>query len=201
MAKRAAESIASTAGDPRGRVLPGLVPDEPLRRPLRDAAPTPADSEPPSRAPKRAAVRTLEGKDQTSRLPRNSSFSSDGNAPLAERSSTKSHRAASVQSDDGAGASPRVAPTVPSQVVGGLALSASKPKQGDQTAISRDDVRAKPLPNDQRSAMGTNSPAALPSRADDPSSQTRKRTIMAGHVFGAELKPGARWKRRLLKSR
>ena len=103
--------------------------------------------------------------------------------------STASRRMSRVQSDDGAGASPRVTSTV------------SASKRSDQTAISRDDVRAKPLPHDQRSAMGTDSPAALPSRGDDPSSQTRKRTIMARYVFRAELKPGERWKRRLLASR
>ena len=103
LAIRAAESIASTAGDPRGRVLPGLVPDEPLRRPLRDAAPTPAKSGHPSRAPKRAAVRTSKGKDQGSRLLRNGA-----SAPTERRAgggelSTESRRTASAQSDGGAG--------------------------------------------------------------------------------------------------
>jgi hypothetical protein len=191
------------ASPPRGRILPSLVPDESLRRPLRDAAPTPAESAPPSREPKRMSARTLKGKDQASRLPRNSSFSSDENAPLAARPSTKSRRTSHVQSDDGAGASPRVAPTAPSPVVGeseGLVLSA-KAKRSDQTAISRDEVRVKPLPDDQRSAMGTNAPTALPSRADDRSPRGRRRTIIARYVFGDELKPGERWKRRLLASR
>jgi hypothetical protein len=124
-AKQVDPSPVDVASTPRGRILPSLVPEESLRRPLRDAAPTPTD--PPSRAPKRPAVRT-----QTSRLPRNSSFSSDANAPLAERLSTRSHRTASVQSDDGAGASPSIATTAPSQVVGdsrGPALSAKGRKR------------------------------------------------------------------------
>jgi hypothetical protein len=126
--------------------------------PVRDAAPTPAESARPSRAPKRPSVRTLKGKDQASEMPRTSSFSSDANAPLAARRSTKSRRTANAPSDDGAGASARVAPTAPSQVAGesgGLALSA----------------------------------------------KGRRRTIMARSVFGDELKPGERWKRRLLTSR
>jgi hypothetical protein len=188
------------ASPPRGRILPSLVPDEPLRRPLQEAAPTPAESDPPSRAPKRPAVRTLNGKDQTSRVPRNSSFSSDENAPLAERLPTKSHQTSSAPSDEGAGVSPRVATTAPSQVVDGLALSA-KAKRRDEIAISRDDVRAKRWPNDQRSAIGTDSLATCPSRVDDWSPQGRKRTIMARYVFGDELKPGERWKRRLLTTR
>ena len=190
-AKEADPPPFDVASTPKGRILPSLVPDELRHRLLEDAPVSAANSEPPSRAPRRPSVRTLKGKDQASRLPRNSSFSSAANAPLAERRSTESRRTANVQSDDGADASPRVTPTAPSQVVGGLALSASK--RSDQTAISRDDVRAKPLPDKQRSAMGMNSPAALPSRGDDPSSQTRKRTIMARYVFGAELKPGERW--------
>jgi hypothetical protein len=180
---------------PRGRILPSLVPDESLRRPLRDAALTPAESDPPSWAPKRW--------DQASKSPRNSGFSSAESAPLAERLSTASRQPSSVQSGEGAGVSPRVATTAQSEVVGdsgGLALRA-KAKRCDQIPISRNDVRAKPLPHDQRSAMGTDSPATLPSMVDDRSPPRPKRTIMARYVFGDELKPGERWKRRLLTSR
>ena len=77
----------------------------------------------------------------------------------------------------------------------------AKAKRRDKIAISRDDVRAKPLPNDQRSAIRTDFPATLPSGVDDRSPQGRKRTIMARYVFGDELKPGERWKRRLLTTR
>jgi hypothetical protein len=203
-AKKADPSpVDVAASSPRGRILPSLVPEESLRRALQDAASTPAESEPPSRAPKRPRMRPLNGKDQTSKMPRNSTFSSDENAPLAERSSTASRQPANVQSDDGAGASPRDPTGAPSQVVGesgSLSLSAKAKRRG-KLATSRDDVRAKPLPNDQRSARGTDSPATLPSRADDRSPQGRKRTIMARYVFGDELKPGERWKRRLLTSR
>jgi hypothetical protein len=106
------------ASSPRGRILPSLVPDESLRRPLRESALTTAESEPPSRAPKRPSVQTLKGRDQASKSPRNSGFSSDENAPLAERLSTASRHPSGVQSDDGAGVSPRVATTAPSPVVG-----------------------------------------------------------------------------------
>jgi len=198
-ARKADPSPVDVASTPKGRILPSLVPDAPLRRALQDAAPTPAESDPPSRAPKRPPVRTSKGKDQASKLPRNSRFSSDENAPVVERASTTSHQTTSVQSDDGAG----VAATVQSQVVGdsgGLALSA-KAKRRDKITISRDNVRAKPLPNDQRSPIGTDAPATLPSIVDDRSPQSRKRTIMARYVFGDELKPGERWKRRLLTMR
>jgi len=183
------------ASHPMRRILPSLIADEPSRRPLRDAALTTAESEPPSRAPKR--------RDQASKSPRNSGFSSAESAPLAERLSTASRQTSSVQSDEGADVSPRVATIAQSQVVGdsgGLALSA-KARRRDKLAISCDDDRAKPLPNDQRSAIGTDSPATLPSIVDDRSPQSRKRTIMARYVFGDELKPGERWKRRLLTTR
>jgi hypothetical protein len=183
------------ASHPMRRILPSLIADGPSRRPLRDAALTTAESEPPSRAPKR--------RDQASKSPRNSGFSSAESAPLAERLSTASRQTSSVQSDEGAGVSPRVATIAQSQVVGdsgGLALSA-KARRRDKLAISCDDDRAKPLPNDQRSAIGTDSPATLPSIVDDRSPQSRKRTIMARYVFGDELKPGERWKRRLLTTR
>jgi hypothetical protein len=183
------------ASHPMRRILPSLIADEPSRRPLRDAALTTAESEPPSRAPKR--------RDQASKSPRNSGFSSAESAPLAERLSTASRQTSSVQSIEGAGVSPRVATTAQSQVVGdsgGLVLGA-KARRRDKLAISCDDDRAKPLPNDQRSAIGTDSPATLPSIVEDRSPQSRKRTIMARYVFGDELKPGERWKRRLLTTR
>jgi hypothetical protein len=147
-------SPTDVASSPRGRILPSLVANEPLRRPLRDVVLTTAESDPLSRVPKRPSARTVKDKDQTSNLPRNWSFSSDENAPLAERSSTKSRQTSSVQSDEGAGVSPRAATPAQSHAVGdsgGLALSA-KAKRSDKIAISRDDVRAKPLPSDQRSA-------------------------------------------------
>ena len=194
-AKNTDPSPVAVGSSPRGRILPSLVPDESLRRTLRDSALTTAESDPPSPGAKR--------RDQAFKSPRNSSFSSDENAPLAERLSTKSCQTSNVQSDEGAGVSPRVATTEQSQVVGdsgSLALSA-KAKRGEEAAISRDDVRAKRWRKNQRSAMETNSPATLPSRVDDRSPQGRKRTIMARYVFGDELKPGERWKRRLLTSR
>ena len=168
----------------RAESFPSLVPDESLRRTLQDAAPTPTESDPPSRAPKRPPVRPPKRRDQASKSPRrNPGFSSDENAPLAESASTTSQQTASAQSVDG-GVSPR-------------ALSA-KAKRKDKIAISRDNVREKHLPNDQRSPLGTDSPATLPSIVDDPPPQSRKRTIIARYVFGDALKPGERWKRRLL---
>ena len=128
-------SLVEVASSPKGRILPSLVSDEPLRRVLRDAAPTPAESDLPLRAPKRPPVRTSKGKDQKSKLLRNSGVSSGDNAPLAERLSTRSRQTASVQSGDGAGISPRDPMRAPRQVVGesgGLALSArSNPARGD----------------------------------------------------------------------
>ena len=134
---------------------------------------------------------------------RTRSFSSDEHAPLAERSSTEPHRTSSVQSEEGAGVSTRTATTAQSQVDGdsGALTLRAKAKRIDKIAISRDDVRAKPLPDDHRAAIGTDSSATLPSRVDGRSPESRKRTIMARYVFGDELKPGERWKRRLLTSR
>ena len=202
-AKKVDPSPTVAASTPKGRILPSLVPDESLRRTLQDAVLTTAESDPSSRAPKRPPVRTSKGKDQASKLLRNSRVSSDENAPVAERVSTTSRQTASVQSDDGAGASPRFATTARSQVVGesgGLAPSAKAKRRG-KIPISRDDVRAKPLPNDQRSAIGTDSPATPSSVVDDRSPHGRKRTILTRYVFGDELKPGERWKRRLLTTR
>jgi hypothetical protein len=189
-ARKVDPSTVDVESSPGGRILPSLVPEESLRRTLRDVAPTAAASDPPSRAPKQ--------RDQASKSPRNSGFSSAANGPLADGLSPKSRQPSNVQSDEGGGVT-----TEQSQVVGdfgGLALGA-KARRRDKIAISRDDVGVSRLPREPRSAIGTDSPATLPSRVDDRSPQGRKRTIMARYVFGDELKPGERWKRRLLTSR
>jgi hypothetical protein len=176
--EKADPSLVEVASSPKGRILPSLVPDESLRRTLRDAAPTPTASDLPSRAPKRPPVRTSKGKDQASQLPRNSRLSSDENAAVAARASTTSHQMASVPSDDGAGISPRDPTRAPRQVVGdagGLPVSAKATRR--KVAISRDDVRAKPLPNGQRSAIGTDSPATPSSVVDDRSPLSRDSPI------------------------
>jgi hypothetical protein len=111
---------------PRGRILPSLVPDEPRHRLLEDASVPAADSEQPSPAPKRPLMRARKRATQASKLPRNSSFSSEQHAPSVESPSTKSRRPSSMQSDDGAGATTRA----PSQVVGdGLTPSANGRKR------------------------------------------------------------------------
>jgi large exoprotein involved in heme utilization and adhesion len=107
-----------------GRILPSLVPDEPRCRLFEDASVSAADSESPSRAPKRQLVQALKRGDQASKSPRDSRFLSDENAPIAERSSTKSRQACSVQSDGRAGATPKDPTRGPGQGDSrGLALS------------------------------------------------------------------------------
>lgn len=119
-AKKADLSPTEVASSRKGRILPSLVPDESLRRTLQDAAPTPTESDPPPRAPKRPPIRT-------SKLPRNSRFSSAQNAPVAASVSTTGRQVSGVPSEEGTGVPPRVTATVPNQVVGvagGLALGA-----------------------------------------------------------------------------
>jgi hypothetical protein len=203
VAKEVDPSPVEVASAPTGRILPSLVRDEPSGRTLRDAAPAPAESAPTSRAPRRSSARPSQGKDQPTKLPQNSSASAHEGQPVVEEQLTASRRMSRVQSDEGAGASPRGQKGAPSRVGGGspdLPLNA-KAKRIDKIATSRDDVRAKPLHDDQRSTTRTDSPAAPPSRVDGPSPESRKRTIMARYVFGDALGPGERWKRRLLTSR
>ena len=131
-ARKVDPSPVDVESSPGGRILPSLVPEESLRRTLRDAAPTAAESDPPSRPPKR--------RDQASKSPRNSGFSSAANAPLADGLSPKSRQPSNVQSDEGAGVSPRVETTEQSQVVGdsgGLALGAKARRRDKGRDLSR----------------------------------------------------------------
>jgi hypothetical protein len=97
---------------PTGRILPSLVPDEPWHRLLEDATVSAVASEPPSRAPKRPSVRAAKQGEQASKSPQSSIFSSDENAPLAERPSTKSHRTSGTESGERAGATRAPSPIV-----------------------------------------------------------------------------------------
>ena len=77
----------------------------------------------------------------------------------------------------------------------------SKAKRRVQIPIALD---ASPVPvsaKDQGSITQTDALGALPTAVDDVSRPNRKRTIMGRYVFGDELKPGERWKRRLSKGR
>jgi len=194
------------ASHPKGRILQSLVPDEPLRRPLRDAllsaALSAAESDPTSRVPKRLAVQPPKGRDQTSKPRRTSGSSSGESAPLADRLSAASRQPSSVRPDEWIGASPSDPTMASSQVVGNSRRPAlpAKATRRDKMPISVDDGRGTAL-NDQRSAIGTNSLATPPSSVDESSRQSRKRTSMGRYVFGDELKPGERWKRRLLTTR
>ena len=187
---------------PKGRILQSLVPEEPLRRQLRDAPSSASTSDPTSRAQKRPQVRALKGNDQTSKSPRNLESLSDQTAPLVDGLSTASCRSSGVPLDEGTGPSPSVPTATPSQVVGngGLALR-SKAKRRDKMPTFFDDSRATLSLKDQRSRTGTDSLSTPLPSVDESSRQSRKRTIMGRYVFGDELKPGERWKRRLLTAR
>ncbi len=180
---------------PKGRILQSLVHDEPLHSLLRDPTVS-AEPDPTSRVPKRPSVRLLKPR-------RTSRSSSAKNTPLADQLSAASLQSTGVQPDEGIGISRSDATTAPGQVVGnsgGLALR-SKPKRRDNMPSYLDDGGVVHLHVNQPSTTGTDSLAMRPSSVDERSPQARKRTIMGRYVFGDELKPGERWKRRLLITR
>ena len=197
-AKKAAQSPVD-ASAPKGRILPSLVADEPLSRLLPDASLSATESAPTSRAPKRSSVRPVKGRTHTFKPRRSSEPLPAESTSMAEQLSAASRQPNSARSDEGIGVLPTDPTTALSQVIassGGPALRA-KAKHQEKIPISRDG-RATPLLNSQRSTTGTNSPATPPSSVDEHSPQSRKRTIMGRYVFDDELKPGARWKQRLL---
>ena len=142
-------SVDVVASHPTGRILPSLVSSEPWHRRLEDGPVSAADSETPSRGPKRPAVRAPKRGDQAAKSPRNLRLSSGENGPLAEKSSTKSHRASKVLSAEGAGTTPQEPMHVSSQVVDdsrGLALSASDRKR---SILARYVFRAEDKPGER----------------------------------------------------
>ena len=86
---------------------------------------------------------------------------------------------------------------------GNLRRSGAARKGEAQTQQPRalDDGSAPVSANEQRSVTRVDSSGTVANAAEDVLHQYRKRTIMGRYVFGDELKPGERWKRRLSKGR
>ena len=159
------------------------------RSPVDVAASHPRGRIPPSLAPDEPRHRLLQGaplptanSDSPSRAPKRRS----ARALKRLDQASKSLRNSGFSSAESAPLAERLstAPRQPSGV---------QPDEG--AVVSPRDPTPAP------SQVGTDFPATLPSSVDDRSPRSRKRTIMARYVFGEELKPGERWKRRLLTTR
>jgi hypothetical protein len=183
--------IEAVASRPKGRILWSLVPEEP-------SASLPASTlDPTSYAPKGLQSRAAKGGDQTSKSRRNLKL-----APLVDDISTASCGSHDAPQDERTGLSPGEPTAPPSQAAGnGSHLPVrSKAKRPHKKPITVDDSGATPSLEDQRNRTGTDCPPAPPPSVDESSRQTWRRMIMGRYVFGDGLKPGDRWKRRLLKN-
>ena len=147
-------------------------------------------------------MRQIKGEDHTSASPRNLEASSELTAQLAERSSVGSARS-SVPPSDGTAISSRMPTTTANQVVGnsGGPVPRLKAKRRGRIPIALDASPVSVSAKDQGSITPTDALGVLPTAVNDVSRPNRNRTIMGRYVFGDELKPGGRWKRRLSKGR
>jgi hypothetical protein len=189
----------SAASRPKGRILQSLVPEKAIGGQLQDAQSSAATSNPMSRAQKPPSVRAPKGEDQKSRLPRTVEVTPQ----LADGSSVASVPQSVESPSDETAVSPGMPTATSNRVVGhsGDPALRPKPKRRVQIAIALDDSPAAASAKDQRSITRTDSLGTLPIAVDDVSRPNRKRTIVGRYVFGDELKPGERWKRRLYKGR
>ena len=185
-------SSDGAASYPKRRILESLVQDELLSA---------ASSNPKSRARKPPLVRARKDKEQTSTAPRNSEASSDRKAQMAERASVASNQPTGMSASDSTAGSSGIPTLTANPVVGNSGGPAPRPKakRRVQIPIALDARRATVSAKEQRSTTQTDSLGALKTRVDDVSRPNRKRTIMGRYVFGDQLKPGERWKRRLSK--
>ncbi len=195
-------SAEGGASHQKRRILQSLVPEKPpagqLQSLLSDATPAPA-----SREPKPPSVRARMGKDRTSKLSSNLEALADLTAQLANRYSNASVRSSGASPSDGTAVSPVMPPSKSNQVVGNPGAPALRPKAKRRVRIpiAHDASPAHVSAKDQGSIKRTGSLEALSTTVDDASRPNRKRTIAGRYVFGDELKPGERWKRRLSKGR
>ena len=196
-------SDGDAASYPTRRILESLVLEKPPVGGLQDELLSAATSNPKSRARKAPLVRARKDKDQTSTAPRSSEASSDLKVQTAERPSVASDQPTGKSPSDAKAGSSGIPTATANQVIGnsGGPVPHPKARRSVQTPIALDTRSAAVSANDQRSIAQTDSVGALKTRVYDLSRPNRKRTIMGRYVFGDELKPGERWKRRLSKGR
>jgi len=154
-----------------------------------------------SHAQKPTSAAPIKGKDHISASPRNLEASSELTAQLAERSSAGSARS-SASSSDGTAVSLGVPKATANDVVADTGGVAPRPMAKTRVRVPITlDASPVPAAKDRGFITRTDALGALPTAVDDVSRPKRKRTIMGRYVFGDELKPGERWKRRLSKGR
>ncbi len=184
------------------RILPSLVPEMPPGGQPQDAFLSAGASHPMSHAQKPTSAAPIKGKDHRSASPRNLEASSELTAQLADRSSIGSGRS-SASSSDGTAVSSGVPTASANDVVAESGGPAPRPmaKPRVRVPIALDPCPVPVAAKDRGFITRTDALSVLSSAVDDVSLQKRKRTIMGRYVFGDELKPGERWKRRLSKGR
>jgi hypothetical protein len=179
---------------PTGRILHCLVPDEtPLGQPREVLLSSPS-SDLTSVPQSRRRARASGGGDQTKKLPRNSESSPIEITAVQETRSTASHRSSSEPTGEMTGVTLSGSTVASNQVFdssGGRALIRR------ETQVSLDGS-ADPLVKDRRSDTKIDIVTTSVPTVVEPPRQTRQRNIMARYVFGEELRPGERWKRRLI---
>ncbi len=187
---------------PKPRILPSLVPESPPGGQPQDAFLSTGAPHPMSHAQKPTSATPTKGKDHISAPPRNLEASSELTAQLSERSSAGSGRS-SDSSSDGTAVSSGVPTATANEVVADTGGPAPRPMAKSRVRVPIT-LGASPVPGaakDRGLITRTDALGALPTAVDDVSHPKRKRTIMGRYVFGDELKPGERWKRRLSKGR
>ena len=196
-------SSHDAASFPKRRILESLVPEKPPVGRLQDELLSAATLDPKSRARKPPLVRARKNSDQTSKAPRSSQAAPDLTAKIAERPSLVSDQPTGIATSDAIAGLSGTPAAATNRVVETTAGPTPRPKASRraQIPITLDTGPATLSIKDQRSIARTDSLGALGTRVDDVSPPARKRTIMGRYVFGDELKPGERWKRRLSKGR
>ena len=181
-----------------GRILQCLVPDEPPRGQPQEVLLSSPSSDLTSVPQSRRRARASGGGDQTKKLPRNSESSPIEITAVQETRST-AHRSSSEPTGEMTGVTLSGLTVASNQVFessGGRALIPNA-KGRRETQVSLDGS-ADPLVKDRQSDTKIDIVTTPVPTVVEPPRQSRQRNIMARYVFGEELGPGERWKRRLI---
>ena len=205
LAAEAFEANTSTSpanvapAQPTGRILQCLVPDETPRGQPREAMLSSPSSDLTSVPQSRRRARASGGGDRTKELSRNSESSPIEITAVQGTRSTASYRSSSEPTGEMTGVTLSGSTVASNQVFessGGRALIRNA-KRRRETQVSLDGS-ADPLVNDRQSDTKMDIVTTPIPTVVEPPRQSRQRNIMARYVFGEELGPGERWKRRLI---
>lgn len=188
-----AEELGHEVSPPNGagRILPGLVDEEPVGRILQDILSSKQDTASTLPTATRPQSKPRHGGAGTSVPARNSQPATEADALAADNG------AMAQVGDNGAPPDQAVAASLHSRPVAAAPKVRRRKASRKAASVVAEHNQVAPLVDSQTSKAELKAKATSPANLQDGPTPVRKRLIIGRHVVGDEFKPGERWKRLL----